>query len=128
MARPKTPTRILDARGSFRKHPERRRDGEPEVKNPLGAVPESLTSGEIACWNEIVSYSPVGVLTEADRLAVELAACLLAEFRDDRAGFAAGKMGRLQSMLGQFGMNPSDRAKLSIEKPKDDNPYNDLDS
>lgn len=128
MARPRTPTKLLDARGAFRKHPERRRDGEPEVKNALGAAPYMLNEQEMACWNEIVSYAPVGVLTEADRHAVELAACLLAEFRADRAGFAAGKMGRLQSMLGQFGMNPADRSRLNIEKPSSDNPFDDLDS
>ena len=29
----------------------------------------------------------------------------------------------LNKMLGQLGMNPSDRSKISIEKPKDANPF-----
>lgn len=127
MGRPKTPTKLLDARGAFRKHPERRRDGEPEVKDPLGSPP-SLEPDELEAWREIIERAPVGVLTAADWHSVEMASCLMAEYRRDRTGFAAGKMGRLQSLLGRFGMTPADRASLNIEKPKDGNPYDNLDS
>ena len=123
MARPRTPTRILDARGSFKKNPDRKRDGEPEVTDPIGAAPGCLSPDEVVAWNDIVAGAPIGVLTSADALAVETAAGLLAELRSDRVVFAAGKHSRLQSYFGQFGMTPADRAKLSIEKPSEPNPF-----
>lgn len=123
MARPRTPTKILDARGAFKTHPERKREGEPEVKAPIGSPPDSLSELEKSAWHEIVSDAPMGVLTAADAKAVELAARLLAESRTDWENFTVGKIGRLQAFLGQFGMTPSDRAKMSIEKPKDVNPF-----
>lgn len=123
MARPRTPTKILDARGAFKKDPQRRRDGEPEVREPIGPAPDYFAPDQLAAWNQIVGQAPLGVLTAADCLAVETASILVAEFRSNPADFQTGKLGRLQSFLGQFGMNPSDRAKLSIEKPKDVNPF-----
>ncbi len=126
MARPRTPTKVLDARGAFKANPQRKRDGEPEVHEPIGCAPDHLADDELAAWRQIISQAPMGVLTEADTIAVESAACLVAEFRRDKADFPAGKLGRLQSFLGQFGMTPSDRAKMSIEKPKDVNPFDTL--
>lgn len=128
MARPRTPTNLLDARGAFKRNPQRRRDGEPVVREPLGAPPVSLAGAALVAWNEIVMTAPIGVLTEADRLAVEMAAHLLAEFRTDPTAFLPAKLMRLQSLLGTFGMTPSDRAKLSIPKAKErENPFAALD-
>ena len=127
MSRPRTPTRVLEARGAFRKNPQRRRDGEPECTDPLGAPPEHLAEGEARCWHELAENAPVGVLTRSDRHSVEVAACLLAEFRVDRAAFNAARISKLQTLLGSFGMNPSDRASLSIPKPKAENPFAEFD-
>ena len=125
MARPKTPTKLLDARGAFKKHPERKREGEPEVKEPVGAVPDYFSEEQRAAWQQIVEQAPMGVLTQADTVAIEGAACLLAEMRADPAGFAAGKWGRLEAFLGQFGMTPAKRAALNIAPQKSENPFDD---
>ena len=126
MARPRTPTKLLDARGSFKKDPQRKRDAEPEVKEPIGQPPSHLAEDELSVWRQIVTEAPMGVLTAADTMAVESASILMAEFRREKEKFAAGKLGRLQAFLGQFGMTPADRAKLSIEKPRDENPFGSL--
>ncbi len=126
MARPRTPTALLDARGAFKNHPDRKRDSEPVVKEPLGAPPSRLTGLEVEAWMEIVEFAPMGVLTRADRHAVEQAARLMAESWEDFKSFPTAKLTRLQVTLGQFGMNPSDRSKLSIGKPKDGNPFDSL--
>lgn len=124
MARPRTPTNLLDARGAFKRHPERRREGEPVVTDPLGAPPDDLAPEELRWWNEIVARTPLGVLTAADYLSVLLAAKLMAEAMADFAAINPAKLGRLQSLLGTFGMTPSDRAKLSIPKAKErENPF-----
>ena len=126
MARPRTPTAILDARGAFRKDPQRRRDGEPEVREPIGAMPGYFDESQKVAWKQITNQAPMGVLTEADTGAVEMASILMAEMRTDWGNFTVGKIGRLQALLGQFGMTPSERARLNIAKPKDDNPFDDF--
>jgi phage terminase small subunit len=127
MSRPRTPTAILDARGSFKKDPQRKRDGEPVVKNPLGDPPECLDEMESKIWREVAGMAPLGVLTEADRFLVEDLAMLTHELRVERGEFQVGKRALRNKMMGQIGMTPSDRAKLSIEKPKKGNTFADLD-
>lgn len=122
VARPRTPSKILDARGAFKKNPDRKRDGEPEVKDPIGAPPEDLTDGELKAWNMIVARAPMGVLTSADWPTVWMASRLWAGFITE-PDYPAGKVARLHAILGQFGLDPSSRAKMSIEKPKDVNPF-----
>lgn len=108
-------------------HPERKRSGEPEVKTPLGSPPPHFQQDEAGCWHEIAMHAPVGVLTSADRLSVEIAAELLARKRRDFDAFPTADRKHLDVMLGKFGLNPSDRAKLSIEKPKDASSFANLD-
>jgi len=126
MSRPRTPTKILEARGTFRKNPARKREGEPEVKDPLGAPPEILSPEEVSAWMEVADMTPMGVLTRADRLEVEFAARLVVKIRANFDKVNITALRHLHTVLGKFGMNPSDRSKLSIEKPKDDNPFGNL--
>lgn len=122
--RPRTPTNVLEARGAFKRNPQRKRDGEPEVRAPIGNPPDDLSPEELRWWREFVERAPVGVLTAADYPSVLLAAKLMAEAMADFASISPGKLGRLQSLLGTFGMTPSDRAKLSIPKTKEsENPF-----
>lgn len=126
MARPRTPTNVLDARGSFKKHPERKRQ-DAETAGPLTAAPAHLGGAVLHCWNEIASAAPRDVLSDSDRISLELAANLLAQFRDDPIEFPAAKLVRLEALLGKFGMTPADRAKVGGKKeaPKG-NPFADL--
>lgn len=127
MARPRTPTNVLDARGAFKKNPQRRRS-EPDAGGPIGAPPDDLSQGARLAWERIVRIAPAGVLTEADQMMLQLASELWAEWAVAPTEFAPAKMTRLEAQLGKFGLAPSDRAKLSIQKaPKDDNPYAALD-
>ncbi len=123
MARPRTPTAVLDARGSFKNHPDRKRDGEPVVKEPIGSPPDDFTADEVNAWQGLVDRAPLGVLTAADYYSVVMAAKLLAEFFSNYAAFTPARLARLHSLLGQFGMTPSERAKLSIPKAKEVNPF-----
>jgi hypothetical protein len=122
MPRPRTPTKILDARGSFKKHPERRRDGEPEVTSPLGSFPKKKITAD-GCWKELADIAPLGVLTGADRLSVEIAANLMVEYRKAPDEMQTSRLTLLNRLLGQFGMTPSDRARLSIPKAGNENPF-----
>lgn len=126
MARPRTPTNVLDARGAFKTHPERKRQ-DAEASGELSAPPLHLTGSTLGAWHEIVACAPRDVITESDRLSLELMASLLAEFRQSPADFTAAKLVRLEALLGKFGMTPADRAKVGWkpEKPKG-NPFADL--
>lgn len=123
MPRPRTPTNILDARGAFKKHPERRRV-DPDTKK-LRPAPKHLDESKRATWREIVRAAPEGVITEADRFALEIAVQLLCEFRSDPIGYQAARLTILNSLLAKMGMTPCDRAKVARapQKPKTANPF-----
>jgi hypothetical protein len=126
MARPRTPTNVLELRGSFKKHPERQRQ-DAESSGPLSSPPDHINGPVLNAWNEIAESAPLDVLTNSDRISLELAANLLAQFRNDPIEFTAAKLVRLEALLGKFGMTPADRAKVGGKKeaPKG-NPFAEL--
>lgn len=126
MGRPRTPTSVLDARGAFKKHPERKRAGEPVVTDPIGAPPDRLNKLQVRAWHEVVARAPLGVLTAADFHAVEQLCVLLAESWEQGGDFPIMKRNSINKMLGQLGMTPSDRARLSIAPQQETNPFDDF--
>ena len=94
---------------------------------PLAAAPDHINGAVLHAWNEIVDSAPLDVLTNSDRISLEIAANLLAQFRNDPIEFTAAKLVRLEALLGKFGMTPADRAKVGGKKeaPKG-NPFADL--
>jgi hypothetical protein len=65
------------------------------------------------------------VLTEADRVGLEICCALLNQFRLDPVEFPAAKLVRLEALLGKFGMTPADRAKVAgpAQKKPQGNPF-----
>lgn len=119
MGKPRTATNILESKGAFKKNPNRKRPNEPKVTNPFPtSAPEQLSDEQVACWNEIVSIAPAGVLTGADTIIVEIGACLLAEFREKQGAIDTARITRLTTELGKLGLTPSSRAGLTVDKPK----------
>lgn len=114
----KKPTKVLEASGAFRKNPQRKRGADVEVTDPIGNAPDHLTPEQLQAWKDIVSRAPDGVLTRADGIAVEMAACLNAEMMADFDSFTAAKLARLQALLTSFGMTPTSRAGLGISPTK----------
>src|SRR5688572_11469254 len=110
MARPRTPTNVLDMRGAFKNHPERRKDreNEPVVLEPVGPPPETFSEDQKKAWKDITERCAAGVLTRADSISVEIAAGLLARHR--LMPLTGTDLSQLNSLLGKFGMNPSDRS------------------
>lgn len=113
MSRPKTPTNVLKLRGTLPRHKDRR--AEPVPTAELGDPPPHLDAATLAAWREIVEIAPRGVLMNADRLAVELAAGLMAQFR--QGDMLPAGIGHLRALLGRLGLTPGDRASLSIPLP-----------
>ena len=124
--RPRTPTNILLLNGADKNHPERlkERENEPENVNPLGSPPMYLSDDEIKFWEIIEKESIPGVLGEADRQSVALAAKLLAIVWGDE-GASSAQINQLTKLLSQFGMTPADRSKISIPGQKKKNAFDD---
>lgn len=122
MGRPATPTAIKEARNSFKKHPERRPDGEMMPTEGIGPAPESLVV-EAEIWDEVVEMMPVGVLGNTDRIALETMCKLIFKMRYDFDAMTAAQLGKLETLLGRFGMTPSDRTKITMPKGKPKNAF-----
>jgi hypothetical protein len=108
----RTPTAILQSRGSFINHKNRKeaRAGEPVVTKRLGSPPKTFTDEQKRLWHEFAKIVPAGVATYADRWAVEIVVCAMAKFR---AGSISGtETGHLMSLLSRFGLTPADRSRV----------------
>lgn len=120
MARPRTPTAVLELKGAFRKNPARgrARAGEPKVDRPLGSPPDSLSVEVHAAWCELEEMTPDGVLTYADRWLVEMAARLMDLVR---RGLAETKdYSALMRCLASMGLTPVDRSKINLAPPDEE--------
>ena len=126
MARNHLPKNIHILKGTAKAHPERmrERENEPVNKAPIGKPSKYLSTVEKRFFKEIVDNSIEGVLGKSDRIAVEIAAALLFKVRNlnivegEVQPATAGEQQLLCKYLGQFGMLPADRAKLSVEPKK----------
>ena len=117
MTRPRTPTDIMEAKGAFKVHPERKRKDEPAAVGPMDdAPPRHLLDRPLTLkvWFEIVGTAPK-ILTGSDAVHIEVLAELLAEFREDPWKFPVAKLARMEAMLGKLGMNPAARAAMAVE-------------
>ena len=124
----RTPTAILEARGSFISHKNRKdaRAGEPVVTKKLGSPPKTLTDEQKQTWREFAKMVPAGVATYSDRCAVEIVVCAMVKFR---AGTITGaERSQLTSLLSRFGLTPADRSRVvATLAPKLDDEWSDLD-
>jgi phage terminase small subunit len=126
MAKPRTPSTVLEARGAFDKDPSRRREdfeaGEFDPKPPT-----YFKAHQKAVWNEIVGVLPATVLQATDRMAVELAARLIAQFRkQDDAEVTSAQVAQIRTALAVLGMTPADRSRVSAKKQIPSNPFLDM--
>lgn len=120
MARPRKPTDLLKISGAFKKNPKRKRE-DVAVTGEIGEPPVYFNVDQKECWKEIVRNAPVGVLKNSDRIAVEIASKLLNDSRQNWLDFDKGKLLRLETLLGKFGMTPADRSKVAGASEKEDN-------
>ena len=127
MPQPRVPTNILKLRGADKKDPGRmkKRENEPKPKGPLGAPPKHLTRDQKKCWRELIKAVPKGVFADCDAWAVEIASVLMAEFRENPAGFSSARLARLDSLMGRFGIVPADRSRVTVPGQEKKNPFDD---
>ncbi len=116
MSRPRTATAVLEARGAFTRHPERRRErrNEPQPTGELGPPPKGFDKFRRKLWKELAGIISPGVLANDNRWTVELTVTLMAQ---QRQGIISDK-GRAQlvTLLSKLGMTPADRSKVVARK------------
>jgi len=117
---------ILDARGAFKNHPERKRVDAKSSKPFPRCAPSHLDPLQVKCWHEIRKAVPDGILCLSDSLTVELCAILLAEMRRDSAKMQSARIGRLQSAYSELGLSPAARAKLAVTPGKKGTGFEDV--
>lgn len=112
LARPRTPTAVLELRGAFKNHPSRLRDRkhEPLVTSPLPEPPKYLTKAIAATWLEMKSYG--FWLTSADQFLVEIAATYMAAYRGDKLKSADTSL--LIGLLNKIGFSPKERGAFNL--------------
>ena len=115
MPAPRKPTAIHALTGAMQAHPERFRDraNEPKPEPDNGDAPKWLDQDSEAIWHELQTEVAHGVLTRQDRRAFAMLCCLLAEFQASPTGMQTSRISVMNSLLGQFGMTPATRSKVT---------------
>ncbi len=125
MVRPRQSTNILRLKGADKKNPARfvDRENEPQNANPVGEPPEKLSAAEQEAWRTIVSECIEGVLGEADRQLVAMAAKLMVLVHKE--DYQHQQWTLFNKCLAQLGMTPNERSKISVPKKKPKNKFDD---
>jgi hypothetical protein len=128
MPQPRKPTALLELTGALAHDPGRYagRQHEPQTDEPVGDPSEWMSERQKAIWVEFVAMAHDGVITRADRHAVEIAVALIDEFRSAPRKFAPAKYAQLRTILASFGMTPADRSRVTAKPKKDVNPFEEL--
>jgi len=118
------PTAIHEATGANKKNPNRARKNEAKPRMGIGTVPKSRPTEFAEIWDEIVDSVVPGVLGNCDRAHLEMTCNMLGEYREDPRAMSSAKIALLNKMMGQIGLNPIDRIRISVpeqeQKSKED--------
>lgn len=87
----------------------------PRTTGKIGTPPKHLTEPQKAVWKEIAKAIPTGVAGASDRLTVELAAVLLAQFREAPLTMQASRVALVMQLLSRLGLDPQARTRLQVE-------------
>jgi|SRR5581483_5128455 len=112
MPQPRVPTAILEARGAYDNHPERKknREHEPVPTAAVGNAPKHFTSEQKKIWREFVRIVPPGVLFNSDRWLLETLVILKTKEREGTITDTARS--QMIGCLAKLGMTPADRSKV----------------
>lgn len=120
------PSIVNEISGAYVRHPGRRRAEEPNAGRGVGPAPNALSAKEKRVWDELVSNCAPGVFQSSDRATLESLCVLLAAFRNDRAGFPAGRLMVLTQLMSRCGMDPISRTKVVAPRVKEEKPKSGL--
>lgn len=125
MGRPRKPTVVLVAKGAFKKNPNRKRT-DPAAQGLIGRAPRHLSKSLQSIWREVSKRTAPGVLTSADRIALEEVCSLVYQRRMNFRGMSTSLRNLLRSYLVSFGMTPVARARIHIPPQQQDKIFDDF--
>jgi hypothetical protein len=130
MAMPKKPKALRELQGTIKDHPGRQNKDQPDPEGGIGPAPEYFNEAEKKCWDYLVSCMFKNVMGKSDRPSMELMARLFYRFRFGTYEEGAmiiplngAELSRLDSLIGRYGMTPSDRTKITVPKESNVNPF-----
>ena len=131
------PTALKALRGTTRR--DRANPDEPKPTGEVGVPPSRLDRDQKRAWRDVAGAAWWG--TESDRPALELLACALGDARrlrrelKDEPAVIKGSRGEVRNpktyllreaedratkLLGEFGLTPSSRSRVSVERPSEE--------
>jgi hypothetical protein len=113
VGRPRTPSNVLDMRGAFKKHPERKREDLEGVGAFDPHPPQDFPQPLVPYWRKVVRQINPIVLTASDYSSIEIMARLTAQFELTSDKSIATE---LRQWFAQYGMTAVGRTKLSPPK------------
>jgi len=127
MPKHRVPTATAEAKGSFIKHPERKkaRAAEPVPTKALADAPSHLGPTEQAVWFELMGKLPGNVAFDSDETSFEVLVCLVSAFRNRQSKgipHVVGEISAMNKLFTQFGMTPADRSKVKVSNDNAQDP------
>lgn len=114
MARPRQPTALLAAKGSYERHPERAsaRADEPAGYADLPPAPEHLPDAMHQTWEELRCLMHPRVCNVPDVVPFEQLVRLVYKMRTAFDDMTGAQLSQLTRMYTEFGMTPASRSKV----------------
>lgn len=123
MPTPRKPTALREIQGTAHQNKHRQNGDQPIPEQPLAGPPTHLTERQQQIWLELRGIMYQGVLGQADAIAMELLCRMVEEMRHNFDSMNAAKLTQLSTLLGRFGMTPSDRTKVVVPRRPKANPF-----
>lgn len=120
MGRPKTPSNVLELRGSFKKNPHRTRKDAEGAGEFNAEPPTHMPQEAVPAWNWLVERLPRVTLYNTDEVSVEIAARLLARYWLTQE---VSTLKELRAWLMELGFSPKARTNLPPAAQESDNPF-----
>lgn len=126
----KKPQAVREMQGTADRNKHRDNQSQPKVTRGIGPAPEHFTELQSDIWDYLVSVMFAGVLSISDRPTMEMMAVLFYRFRHGDyeensvcPALNGVELSRLDSLMGRYGMTPSDRTKIVVPKQEKENVF-----
>lgn len=126
----KKPDALRQLHGTADRNKHRDNQNQPVITRGIGPAPDHFTELQSDTWDYLVSVMFAGVLAESDRPTMEMMSVLFYRFRHGDyeensvcPALNGVELSRLDSLMGRYGMTPSDRTKIVVPKAEKANPF-----
>lgn len=126
----KKPKALRELNGTADRNKHRDNQDQPPVARGIGPAPEHFTELQSDIWDYLVGVMYAGVLSISDRPTMEMMTILFHRFRHGDyeensvcPALNGVELSRLDSLMGRYGMTPSDRTKIVVPKKEKSNPF-----